>query len=121
MEKWLIPTRGIRCLLRVVLDGVALVVNLSTLRKKAFATLATAIGENAASCLGGHAGTEAVLLFARALGGLVCTEAHDKLLVKNCVPVGARGRDFRGREPLVNAAVVNFKLLVPALDPFIFH
>ena len=78
-----------------VLRDVALEVNLSTLGDETNASFLAAAFDAITACLGGHACTETVLLFARALRGLVCTEAHDKLVVKNCVPVGARGRDFR--------------------------
>ena len=59
------------CLLSVVLDGVALEVNLCTLRKKALTTLAATTGYNVATSFSSHTCTEAVLTFADALGRLV--------------------------------------------------
>lgn len=54
-----------------VLLNVALEVNFSTLRKKAFATLGAAFTKDIAACFGTHAGTEAVLTFADTLGRLI--------------------------------------------------
>ena len=53
-------------LLGVVLNGMALEVNLGTFWKKALTTFATALIENITTSLGGHAGAEAVLLLAGA-------------------------------------------------------
>lgn len=78
-----------------VLGDVALEVEFSSLGNEALTTLLAAAFDAITAGLGGHACTETMLLFARALSGLVGTEAHDKWLVKFCVPVGARGRDFR--------------------------
>jgi len=60
-----------------VLRDVALEVKLGTLGNEALATLLAAAFDAIAACLGGHACTETMLLFARALGGLVGTEAHN--------------------------------------------
>lgn len=58
-------------LLGVVLHRVALEVNLGSFWKKALATLAATVFEDAAASLSGHAGTESMLLLASALGRLV--------------------------------------------------
>ncbi len=65
-----------------MLGDVALEVQLSTLRNEALAALLAAAFDAIAAGLGGHACTETMLLFARALSWLVGTEAHDKWLVK---------------------------------------
>jgi hypothetical protein len=65
-------------LLGVVLDGVALEVNLGTLGEETLAALAATLVQDVATCLGGHTGTEAVLLLAGAFGRLVGT-LHDGL------------------------------------------
>lgn len=56
--------------LGVLLD-VALEMDFSTLRKKAFAALGAALAKNIAACFGRHTGTETVLAFADTLGRLV--------------------------------------------------
>ena len=58
-------------LLGVVLHRVALEVNLGSFWKKALAAFAATVFEDAAASLGGHAGTESMLLLASALGRLV--------------------------------------------------
>ena len=68
-------------LLGVVLNGVALEVNLGTFWEEALATLAATLVQNIATSLGGHTGTEAVLLLASALGWLKGT-LHGSLLLK---------------------------------------
>lgn len=60
----------------VVLRRVTAVLDLHTLRNEALATLLTAAADNVATGFGGHAGTEAELVFPRALGWLICTFAH---------------------------------------------
>lgn len=57
-------------LLGVVLDGVALEVNLRSLGEKTLAAFATAFAEDIATGFGSHAGAEAVLTFADTLGRL---------------------------------------------------
>ncbi len=54
-----------------MLDGVALEVNFCSFWKQALTSFTTAISKNLASGLRCHAGTEAVLTFADALGRLV--------------------------------------------------
>ena len=54
-----------------VLDGVTLEVNLRSLGNEALATLLAAAANDVAARFRGHAGTEAVLVFASALGGLI--------------------------------------------------
>lgn len=54
-----------------MLDGVALVVDLCTGRKKTFAAFAAAFGKDLPTGFGGHAGAESVLALADSLGGLV--------------------------------------------------
>jgi len=51
--------------------GVAGVMNLDPLREKALAATLAATTQDGATAFGLHAGTEAELAFARALGGLV--------------------------------------------------
>jgi hypothetical protein len=46
-------------------------VNFNTLRKEALASTLTAAGKDSAAAFGLHPGTEAKLLFARALAGLI--------------------------------------------------
>jgi len=58
-------------LLGVVLHRVALEVDLGTFREEALATLTAAVLEDAAASFICHAGSETVLLLARALGRLV--------------------------------------------------
>ena len=60
-----------------VLGDVALEVKLSSLRNQALAAFLAAAFDAITACLRGHAGTKTMLLFARALGGLVGTEAHN--------------------------------------------
>jgi hypothetical protein len=61
-----------------VLDCVALVLNFSTLRKKALATFGATATKDIATILGGHAGTEAELILAATLGRLIGPLAHNK-------------------------------------------
>lgn len=69
-------------LLRVVLNSVALEVNLGTLREKALTTLTTAARDDVATGFGGHACAEAMLAFTDALGRLVGS-LHGALILKN--------------------------------------
>lgn len=68
-------------LLGIVLDGVALEVNLGTLRKKALATLAAAARDDVTTGFGCHACAEAMLAFTDALGRLVGS-LHGALMLK---------------------------------------
>jgi hypothetical protein len=52
--------------------GVSGEVDFDTFREKPFAAMTAAAAQDGAACLGLHAGAEAELLFARALGRLVC-------------------------------------------------
>ena len=88
-----------------MLRDVALEVKLRSLGDEALAALLAAAFDAIAASLRGHAGTESVLLFAGTFGWLVCAEAHGGICGESCVPVGARGRDFRKRRSLVNAQV----------------
>ncbi len=65
--------------LPAVLSNVALEVKLRTLRNEALAAFLAAAFDAIAACFRGHACTETELLFAGALGGLVCTEAHESI------------------------------------------
>jgi len=91
-----------------VLGDVALEVKLRTFGNEALAALLAAALDAIAASLRGHAGTETVLLFAGTFGGLVGTEAHGGAWSELRVPSEARGRDFRDRRPLVNAAMARF-------------
>ena len=64
--------------LTTVLDRVALVLNFSTLRKKALTALSTTTTQNFASILGSHTGTETKLVLAATLGRLIGPLAHNK-------------------------------------------
>jgi hypothetical protein len=57
--------------LLAVLDGMALVMDLSPLGNEALTTFLAAALDEVAPGFGGHTGTEAVLAFAGALGGLI--------------------------------------------------
>lgn len=65
-----------------VLRGVTLEVDFSTFRNETLAAFLTTAFDEVTSCFRGHAGTEAVLLFTRAFGRLVCAEAHGECLLK---------------------------------------
>jgi hypothetical protein len=91
-----------------VLGDVALEVKLCALRNEAFTAFLAAAFDAIAASFGGHAGAETVLLFAGTFGRLVCAEAHGGIFVEISVPARARGRDFRGKRWLVNAAVPCF-------------
>ena len=86
-----------RCKLNTVLNSVALVMNLHTLGQKTLAPFGATAGEDGAAVLGGHAGTEAELALAAALGRLVCSLAHNivfmvalKKFLCSAFAVGAR-------------------------------
>ncbi len=64
-----------------VLDGVALIMNLSTLGQKTLPTFGTTAAENGAAVFRGHAGTESKLALAAALGRLISSLAHNEKLV----------------------------------------
>ena len=56
---------------------MALVVNLRSLGQKTLAAFGATTGEDGASVLCGHAGTETELALTAALGRLVCSLAHN--------------------------------------------
>ncbi len=90
--------RATRAKLNTVLNGVALVMNLHTLGQKTLAPFGATAGEDGAAVLGGHAGTEAELALAAALGRLVCSLAHNidlmVALKSFSVPLSRSGRDM---------------------------
>lgn len=84
-------------LLGVVLNGVALEVNLSSLRNETLTALTAALVQNIATGLGGHTGAEAVLLLAGAFGRLVGA-LHDGLYLKCFAGWRSRLRGRKGRQ-----------------------
>jgi len=94
--------------LSAVLRDVTLEVKLRAFWNQALTAFLTAAFDDVASSLGGHTGTETVLLFTGTFGGLVSAEAHGGILVKSLALFRARGRDFRRIDVLVNATVGTF-------------
>lgn len=71
-----------------MLGGVALVLELDTLRNEALAAFLAAAAKNVAAGFGGHAGAETELGFAGALGWLIRAFAHgEDLCVKSSGPL----------------------------------
>ena len=77
------PTKGCdTSLLRIVLDGVTLEVDLGSFWKEALATLTTATRNDVTTGFSSHTCTEAMLTFADALGRLVGS-LHGALFLKD--------------------------------------
>jgi hypothetical protein len=78
-----------------VLRGVTLEWNLNTLGNQALAALLATTTQNVPAGFGGHAGTEAELIFPGALGRLIGAFAHGLGLNKG---FGVRPQGGSGRE-----------------------
>lgn len=94
-----------------MLDRVAAVLNFNALRNKAFAAFLTTAAENITACFGGHPSTETKLLFASALGGLICSFTHGdgaltKMLCRLSVPNHHSGRGLYGSAAVCQSANV---------------
>ena len=85
-----------------VLNGVTLVRQFRPLGQQALTAPLAATLENAPSCLGGHAGPEAVLALTDAFGGLICALAHGFQAVLGLRTLPG-GRETIRSSPFVNA------------------
>jgi hypothetical protein len=81
-QGWDSGTKIRHSILSTVLRDVTLEVKLCAFRNQAFTTFLTAAFDAITSSLSGHTGTETVLLFTGAFGGLVSTEAHGGIFGK---------------------------------------